>query len=159
MNNLILIFSVLFFFVSCSSSPVDNGNFEYKKHCSAQSYSRIEKLSALTKKQRRGDTNKLEDEMLKRTKVFGVESEESVKPLLFECLAEAERTGNKNVYSICMVADIDLKGKLSYLDIEDRSNPLEAKLKKCMLDQFRDFNFSRYPGVTGIQAIQMDLDP
>jgi hypothetical protein len=139
---------------SCAS-----GDFSYKDHCSKESYSRVKKANALEKKQRRGEASKLEEEIISHTKLLNRDYETTLKPLMFECLAESERAGNKQIYSICTVAEVNLKGKLSFLEVDDTANFLEPKLKQCLMSRMQSFNYSRYPGVTAIQAITMDLDP
>lgn len=139
---------------SCAS-----GDFSYKDHCSKASYARVKKVEELAKKNRRGETSKLEEEIISHTKRLNRDYETILKPLMFECLAEAERAGNKQIYSICTVAEVNLQGKLSFLDIDDTANFLDPKLKQCLTKQMRDFDYSKYPGVTAIQAITMDLDP
>jgi len=139
---------------SCATS-----DFEYIDHCSKDAYSRVKKVHDLEKKKRRGKITKIEEEIIKKTYLLNREFETVLKPLMFECLAEAERMGNKNIYSICTVTEVDRQGKIAFLDVDDKSNKLEAGLKSCLIRQMQKIDYSRYPGVIAIQAISMDLDP
>ena len=145
-----------FLLISCSSTEE---TFSYKNHCSGEAFKRIKHVNDLQKKVRLGEANKLESEIVKRTHLFSRDSETTLKPLMFECLAEAERMGNRKIYNICTVVEVDLKGKLVFLDIDDKQETIEPKLKKCLTDQLQSFDYGRYPGVTAVQAINMDLDP
>lgn len=151
-----LLMSILILVSSCSSVDKD---FSYKDHCSKESYARVKKVNDLVKKQRRGEASKLEEEIITHTKMLNREYENTLKPLMFECLAEAESEGNKQIYSICTVAEVNLQGKLSFLYIDDTANFLEPKLKQCLMKRMQSFDYSKYPGVTAVQAITMDLDP
>ena len=148
--------SLAFIVSACSTT---DEVFSYKNHCTGESYKRIKTVNELEKKQRRGEASKLETEIIKRTRMFSRESETTLKPLMFECLAEAERMGNRKIYSICAVAEVDLKGKLSFLEVDDKEQTLEPQLKKCLTEQMQSFDYTRYPGVIAVQAINMDLDP
>ena len=152
LNFIILALSV----TACSTT---DEAFSYKNHCSGEAYKRIKTVNELEKKQRRGEASKLETEIIKRTRVFSRESETTLKPLMFECLAEAERMGNRKIYNICAVAEVDLKGKLSFLEVEDKEQIIEPQLKKCLTEQMQNFDYNKYPGVIAVQAINMDLDP
>lgn len=52
-------------------------------------------------------------------------------------------------YNVCMVVELNEESNVSFLEIEDNSNPLPASVSKCLYDIFEvlDYKKVRGPGV------------
>lgn len=52
-------------------------------------------------------------------------------------------------YNVCMVVELNEESNISFLEIEDNSNPLPASVSKCLYDIFEimDYKNVRGPGV------------
>jgi hypothetical protein len=49
-------------------------------------------------------------------------------------------------YNVCMVVELNEEGSVSYLDIEDNSNPLPASVSKCLYDIFEIMEYRKVGG-------------
>lgn len=145
-------------FISVSCSTL-NSDFDYKGHCSADAYQRVKEIAALKTKDVRGETTRAERDRMNRIRLVNRAYEEQLKLQVFECLAEYEATGVKGELSVCTVAETDQSGKISFLEVNDRTKKLNPRLRTCMEEKIRAFDFSKYPDVIAVQSINIELNP
>lgn len=149
-------FAVLLSLASCSSNEV---KFDYEKHCAPEALKQIDgelSIVSLNKKKKRGAITKKELEKLNLYTALGRDFNNILQPQFFECVAEYEMAGYRGSFAVCSVVVTDQKGKISFLSVDDAYNKLNPGLKSCLTKSLQSFNFSKYPGITITQPINVN---
>lgn len=58
---------------------------------------------------------------------------------------------------VCLVISTSDKGALSFIDIEDNTNPITPEFQKCLINIFGSANYSEVPSVTATQMIRFHI--
>ncbi len=71
----------------------------------------------------------------KDIEIFKAEINKAV-PLARQCFQEELDLNNIDTYNVCLVIGTSKTGSLDFIDVEDKSNPLPARVKNCMTEAF-----------------------
>lgn len=128
-----ILFSLCFvlFLSACSTTK-----FDKNVNCSPRALSY---LNNDTKSNENAKSQKYED---------GLKLMKTMSPDLQKCYQEMLDSGTIEQYNLCTVININEKGKISFIDIDDHSTTLNPSFYKCVVKKFEAFDFSKFQSAT-----------
>jgi hypothetical protein len=129
MRFLSVILSFTFIFSSCSIAPYDQ-----EKNCSERGLNALKSDAASAKNSTEEDKNTIAESLKK----FYSEHAKDIQSCYQAYLDSS--SSNRNEYAVCTVVTIK-SGELTFLDVADKENGLDAEIQKCIEDKFHSFDY------------------
>lgn len=135
-------------FVSCATQTPQVKEYSVELNCSPRARERLAK----SQDQVEVDASQREKEILEiRTEV------RKAIPAAVQCYqAELDQLGaDATPRKVCVVLSTSKEGNLDFIDVEDNTNPLPAKLKNCMIDAFSKVDVRKIKNATINQPVNL----